>query len=60
MDPEDLEPRKAIQKPKDLESLGIDELKEYLSDLEAEVLQVKAKIEAKKAYLSSAGGLFKS
>ena len=60
MDIEDLEPRKAIEKPKDLESLGVDELVAYLQELETEAERVKAKIEAKKAYLSGADSLFKT
>lgn len=60
MDLDDLEPRKAIEKPKDLDSLGIEQLEDYLAELESEVAQVKAKIEAKKQYLSGAASLFKS
>jgi uncharacterized small protein (DUF1192 family) len=60
MDIEDLEPRKQKPKPKDLESLGVDELEEYLAELLAETERVKAKIQAKKSYLSGAGSLFKS
>ncbi len=59
MDAEDLEPRKAIEKPKDLDLMGVDELNEYLAALEAEVEVVKAKIATKKAYLSNVDGLFK-
>lgn len=60
MDLEDLEPRKAQPKPKDLELLGIEELEEYLGELEAEAARVRDKIAAKKAYKSGAEGLFKS
>ena len=60
MDLDDLEPRKAIEKPKDLDSLGIEQLEAYLAELEAEAAQVKAKIESKKQYLSGAASLFKS
>ncbi len=60
MDIEDLEPRKAIEKPKDLELLGVDELETYLAELEAEAELVRAKIKAKKAYLSGADAFFKS
>ena len=60
MDLDDLEPRKAIEKPKDLDSLGVEQLEAYLAELEAEAAQVKAKIEAKKQYLSGAASLFKS
>lgn len=60
MELEDLEPRKAISKPKDLELLGVEELEEYLAELETEAARVKEKIAAKKAYKSGAEGLFKS
>lgn len=60
MDIDDLEPRKQKPKPKDLESLGVDELEEYLGELEAEAERVRAKIAAKKSYLSGADTLFKS
>jgi len=60
MDAEDLEPRKAIVKPKDLDALGVEELEKYVAELEAEILQVKAKIEQKKAYLDGASAFFKS
>jgi uncharacterized small protein (DUF1192 family) len=38
----------------------VEELEEYLEDLAAEMQQVKEKIAAKKAYLSSVDSLFKS
>ena len=60
MELEDLEPRKATPKPKDLEAMGIEELEEYLAELETEAARVKDKITAKKAYLSGAEGLFKT
>lgn len=60
MDIEDLEPRKKAPKPKDLESLGVEELEEYLAELEAEAERVRQKIAAKKSYLSGADALFKS
>lgn len=59
MDLEDLEPRKQKPKPKDLDSLGVDELEEYLANLEAEAERVREKIAAKKSYLSGADTLFK-
>ena len=60
MDIEDLEPRKQTPKPKDLEAMGVEELEAYLAELEAEIGRVREKIEAKKAYLQGADGLFKS
>ena len=59
MDLDDLEPRKQKPKPKDLDTLGVDELEEYLENLQAEAERVKAKIQAKKSYLSGADSLFK-
>ncbi len=59
MDLEDLEPRKQQPKPKDLESMGVEELEEYLAELESEAERVREKIAAKKAYLSGAADLFK-
>ncbi len=59
MDLEDLEPRKQTPKPKDLEAMGVEELEAYLAELEGEAERVKAKIEAKKSYLSGADALFK-
>jgi uncharacterized small protein (DUF1192 family) len=60
MELEDLEPRKKTPKLKDLEVMGIEELEEYLAELETEAARVKDKIAAKKAYLSGAEGLFKT
>jgi len=60
MDLNDLEPRKAKPKPKDLELLGVEELEEYLAELEAESARVRDKIAAKKAYKSGVEDLFKS
>jgi uncharacterized small protein (DUF1192 family) len=59
MDIEDLEPRHKQPKPKDLDVLGVDELANYLAELEAEAERVKAKIESKKTYLAGADSLFK-
>lgn len=59
MDPMDLEPRKAIQKPKDLDLMGVEELEDYLAELEAEAERVRAKIAGKTDYKSAADALFK-
>ena len=60
MDLEDLEPRKPVSKPKDLEAMGVEELEAYLAELEDEATRVKEKIAAKKAYKEGAASLFKS
>ena len=60
MDPEELEPRKKVATPPDLDRMSIEELRDYIAAMEAEISRVKAKIEAKKAYLAGAASLFKS
>ena len=60
MELEDLEPRKKAPAPRELDSLSIEELKEYIAQLEAEIERVKLKIEAKEAHLAGAAGLFKN
>ena len=59
MDPQDLEPRKSKPKPKDLDLLGVEELREYLAELEAEAERVRAKIASKTDYKAAAASLFK-
>jgi len=60
MDPEDLEPRKKKVAPRELDSLSIEELSDYIGEMEAEIARVKAKISAKQAHLSGAASLFKT
>jgi uncharacterized small protein (DUF1192 family) len=60
MDLEDLEPLSKKPKPKDLDNLGVEELEDYLAELEAEMTRVRDKLVAKRAYLSGAETLFKS
>nr|NIS39462.1 DUF1192 domain-containing protein [Desulfuromonadales bacterium] len=60
MDEEDLQPRKAIEKPKDLDLMGVEELEAYLAELEAEMTLVRSKIGEKKSYREGASSLFKS
>jgi uncharacterized small protein (DUF1192 family) len=59
MDLEDLEPRKTTPKPRDLDSLSIQELRDYIAGLEAEILRAREKIAAKEVHLSGAASLFK-
>jgi uncharacterized small protein (DUF1192 family) len=59
MDLEELEPRRKPAVVKELDSLSIGELKDYIAELEAEIARVKAKIAAKEAHLTGAGSLFK-
>ena len=60
MDIEDLEPRKKIIPPVNLDVMSVEELNDYVQSLEAEIARTKVKIEAKKAHLGAAASLFKS
>jgi len=44
MDIEDLEPRKTKPKPKNLDPLSVDELEDYIRELEEEIARVKGEI----------------
>jgi uncharacterized small protein (DUF1192 family) len=59
MELEDLEPRKKAPAPRELDSLSVEELRDYIAQLEAEIERVKAKIAAKRTHLEGAAGLFK-
>jgi uncharacterized small protein (DUF1192 family) len=60
MDLDELEPRKKKTQPKDLDALGVEQLEEYLAELEAEAERVRAKLAEKKTYLAGAQTFFKS
>ncbi|MEQ8325678.1 MAG: DUF1192 domain-containing protein [Parvibaculum sp.] len=65
MDSDDLEPRKrrgealAALAREDLELLGIEELKERITALEAEIVRIRNQLERKQGSLSAAEALFK-
>ena len=60
MDIEDLEPRQAKPKPKDLGLVSIEDLKDYIQLLEAEIERAKAEIARKEAHRQAAGAFFKT
>lgn len=59
MDTDDLEPRKEKPKRKDLESMSIEALNDYVSELEAEIERAKLMIAGKEQARSSADSVFK-
>ena len=59
MELEDLEPRKKAPAPRELDSLSVEELKDYIAQLQAEIERVRAKIAVKEAHLTGAASLFK-
>ena len=60
MDSDDLEPRRPTMQPKDLDLMGVEELREYLEELQAEAARVQAKIDSKQDYKAGAEAFFKS
>lgn len=59
MEPEDLEPQRQKPKPRDLDPMSIEALKEYVSELEAEIARVKEEIARKESHRSGAEKLFR-
>lgn len=55
----DLEPRQAKPKPKDLDVMSIEALREYIASLEAEIERARASIAAKEQHRSAADAVFK-
>jgi uncharacterized small protein (DUF1192 family) len=60
MDADDLEPRKAKPKPKNLDPMSVEDLLEYIEELKAEIRRVEENMAKKKAHLSAAASLFKT
>lgn len=45
--------------PRDLDDISVDELRERIAEMEAEIERLKAAIDAKTAHLSAADSIFK-
>jgi uncharacterized small protein (DUF1192 family) len=59
-DLEDLDPRNARKaKPLNLDDMNIEDLREYVSVLKAEIVRVEDKIKAKQSHASAAASFFK-
>lgn len=59
MEFEDLEPRKQKPKPRDLSTWGVEELNEYIANLNTEIDRARAVIRSKQGHRSAADALFK-
>lgn len=59
MDWDDLEPRKQKKQPRPLDPFSIEELENYILELNAEIERVKAEIVRKKAVKDAASLFFK-
>jgi uncharacterized small protein (DUF1192 family) len=60
MDAEDLEPQHKPVPPKDLEPLSLEELRDYIAAMQAEIARAQAMIDAKSDHRSTAESVFKS
>jgi uncharacterized small protein (DUF1192 family) len=59
-DLEDLDPRNAKKaKPLNLDDMSVEDLREYVSVLTAEIARVEDKIKAKQSHASAAASFFK-
>ena len=59
MDADDLEPRKEQPKPKDLEAMSIEALRDYIAELEAKIGHAERTIAAKEKAREGAETFFK-
>jgi uncharacterized small protein (DUF1192 family) len=57
---DDLEPQKQTKKPKPLDDMSVNELKDYVAALQAEIIRVEAAIKAKVAHMAAMDALFKN
>ncbi len=56
---DDLDPPRPTMSPKDLQTMSVGELKDYIETLEAEIDRAKTMIESKESLKSGAENLFK-
>jgi uncharacterized small protein (DUF1192 family) len=59
MDWEDLDPKKSPAQRRNLEIMGVTELREYIDQLQAEIVRAEAAIAAKESVKLGAEALFK-
>ena len=58
-DLDDLDPKQKKSQPRNLDSMNIDDLKEYVAVLRAELARVEEKIKAKQSHAAAAASFFK-
>ncbi|MDP1964574.1 MAG: DUF1192 domain-containing protein [Reyranella sp.] len=56
---DDLEPLKKKSQPRNLDPMSVEELREYITVLKAEIARVEEKIKAKLSHASAAASFFK-
>jgi uncharacterized small protein (DUF1192 family) len=58
-DDDDLEPRTKKPQPKNLDPMSVEELRDYIAGLQAEIARAEEKIKAKQAHAAAAQTFFK-
>jgi uncharacterized small protein (DUF1192 family) len=58
-DLDDLDPRQKKTQPKNLDAMNVEDLKEYVAVLKAELARAEEKIKAKQSHAAAAATLFK-
>ncbi len=58
-DLDDLDPRQKKSQLKNLDAMNIEDLKEYIAVLKAEIVRVEEKLKAKQSHATAAASLFK-
>lgn len=56
---DDLEPLHKNSQPRNLDPMSVDDLREYIATLKAEIVRVEEKIKAKQSHASAAASFFK-
>lgn len=59
VDADDLEPRKVKPKLRDLDTLSVEELRDYIAELEGEIARARGAIERKQGHRAGAEAFFK-
>ena len=59
-DLDDLDPRQKKAQPRNLDAMNIEDLKEYIAVLQAEIVRVEEKLKAKQSHATAAASLFKA
>ncbi len=58
-DLDDLDPKQKKPQPRNLDGMSVEELKEFVVALKAEIERVEAKIKAKQSHAAAAASFFK-
>ena len=58
-DLDDLDPRHKKAPPRNLDSMSVEDLGEYVAALQAEIVRVEEKIKAKRSHAAAAASFFK-